>query len=113
MVFQYITDYLFLYRSGAGLYYNAGVVDLFYTTSYLIMSLGLISFYDVEVGQLALAEVKVATKDVYSQIILKIIAEQQLIVGPVALEEAAKVGSLRFSSDLSQVERPFCKIWIV
>jgi len=45
LVAQYITDYTFLYRAGVGTYYNAGPVDLMYATSFLIMSLGIISFH--------------------------------------------------------------------
>ena len=43
LVAAYITDYTFLYLVGIEEYYNAGPVDLMYTTSFLIMSLGLIS----------------------------------------------------------------------
>lgn len=44
LIVQYITDYTFLYRAGVGTYYNAGPVDLMYTTSFIIMALGIISF---------------------------------------------------------------------
>lgn len=44
LVLQYITDYTFLYRVGVGTYYNAGPVDLMYTISLLVMTLGVISF---------------------------------------------------------------------
>jgi len=43
-IFQYVTDYTFLYRALEETYYNAGPVDLMYATSFLIMSLGIISF---------------------------------------------------------------------
>lgn len=43
LVAQYITDYTFLYQAAAGTYYNAGVVDLMYATSFVIMALGLSS----------------------------------------------------------------------
>lgn len=43
LVAQYITDYTFLYTASAGTYYNGGIVDLMYVTSFTIMSLGLIS----------------------------------------------------------------------
>lgn len=42
--FQFITEYAFLYAAGEGTYYNGGINDLLYATSYTIMSLGLISF---------------------------------------------------------------------
>ena len=48
LIFQFITDYLFLYQAGAGTYYNAGFVDLMYTTSFLLMSLGILSFNNIE-----------------------------------------------------------------
>lgn len=44
LVFQYITDYVFLYQAGAGIYYNAGIVDFLYTTSFMIMAMGILSF---------------------------------------------------------------------
>lgn len=44
LIVQYVTDYTFLYRAGIGTYYNAGPVDLMYTASFMIMSLGIISF---------------------------------------------------------------------
>jgi hypothetical protein len=44
LIVQYITDYVFLYQVGVGTYYNAGLVDLLYTTSFMVMSLGIIYF---------------------------------------------------------------------
>ena len=43
LTFQYITDFTFLYRASKNTYYNGGVVDLMYATSFLIMSLVIIS----------------------------------------------------------------------
>lgn len=51
LAFQYITDFYFLYGVSLGTYYNAGPTDLMYATSFLIMSLGLISFNRVEEHQ--------------------------------------------------------------
>ena len=42
LVFQYVTDYIFLYQVGVGTYYNGGIVDLLYTTSFMIMALAII-----------------------------------------------------------------------
>lgn len=47
-IFQFITEYYFLYKAGLGLYVNGGFSDLFYATSYTIMSLGLINFSTYE-----------------------------------------------------------------
>src|SRR3989344_3665206 len=44
LVFQFITDYTFLYQVGVGTYYNAGLVDLMYTTSFMIMAIGILLF---------------------------------------------------------------------
>lgn len=44
LVFHFVTEYTFLYRAANELYYNGGVVDLMYATSFFIMSIGLISF---------------------------------------------------------------------
>lgn len=43
LVFQFITDYTFLYQAGTGTYYNGGIVDLLYATSFMIMALGILS----------------------------------------------------------------------
>ena len=43
LIFQYITDYTFLYQVGIGTYYNGGLVDLLYSTSFTIMALGIIN----------------------------------------------------------------------
>ena len=43
LIFQYVTDYTFLYRVGVGTYYNGGIVDLLYTTSFMIMALAIIN----------------------------------------------------------------------
>lgn len=44
--FQFITEYIFLYKAGLGIYNNGGFSDLMYATSYTIMSLVLISFIE-------------------------------------------------------------------
>lgn len=44
LILQNITDNTFLYQFGAGTYYNAGINDLMFATSFAIMSLGLVSF---------------------------------------------------------------------
>lgn len=44
LIVQNITDNTFLYQAGAGTYYNAGINDLMFATSFTIMSLGLIMF---------------------------------------------------------------------
>lgn len=43
LVAQYVTDYTFLYMAANGSYYNGGIVDLMYATSFLITSIGLIN----------------------------------------------------------------------
>lgn len=43
-VFQFLTEYAFLYTAGKQTYVNGGWNDIMYATSYMIMSLGLISF---------------------------------------------------------------------
>ena len=44
--FQFVTEYLFLYKAGNGTYVNGGLTDLMYASSYLIMGLGLVAFRD-------------------------------------------------------------------
>lgn len=41
---EYITDYTFLYQFSAGTYYNAGINDLMFATTFMLMAIGLISF---------------------------------------------------------------------
>lgn len=43
LIFQFITEYTFIYTAATGTYYNAGPVDLMYMTSFAIMSIGLVS----------------------------------------------------------------------
>lgn len=90
LVFQYITDYLFLYQSGAGTYYNGGVVDLLYTTSFMIMALVIVQFSFTNGNRKSLSiPTLTITEDmaILDQILIKIIKEQEFIVGPVAWEE--------------------------
>lgn len=51
LVFQFITDYTFLYQAGTGTYYNAGIVDLLYTTSFMLMVLGILSLGSIGEGK--------------------------------------------------------------
>lgn len=44
LIFEYITEYLFLYQAGLDVYYNGGVIDLLFATSSLIMTLGILQF---------------------------------------------------------------------
>lgn len=44
LAFQYLTDFSFLFQASRGEYFNGGFIDLMYATSFLIMSLSLISF---------------------------------------------------------------------
>lgn len=46
--FQFLTEYVFLYRTGLDLYINGGFSDLMYATSYAIMAIGIISFKEYE-----------------------------------------------------------------
>lgn len=48
LVFQYITEFTFLYTAGLELYYNASFVDLMYATAYFLMTLGLLSFARID-----------------------------------------------------------------
>lgn len=47
LILQYITDYIFLYQVGTETYYNAGLVDLLYTTSFMVMALAIIQLDSV------------------------------------------------------------------
>lgn len=47
LFFQYITDYIFLYKAADGTYFNGGFTDLMYATSFTIMAIGLISFKEL------------------------------------------------------------------
>lgn len=42
-IVQFLTDYIFLYTVSRGLYYNAGVVDLMYATSFAVYSIALLN----------------------------------------------------------------------
>jgi len=44
LIVQNITDNTFLYQAGAGIYYNAGINDFMFATSFTVMSIALIMF---------------------------------------------------------------------
>ncbi len=44
LVFQYISDYIFLYQSSLGTYIGGGYVDYLYALSYFLMAISLIGF---------------------------------------------------------------------
>lgn len=48
LIFEFITGMTFLFQVGVGTYYNAGLPDLMWTTSFTVMSLGLISFLNYD-----------------------------------------------------------------
>lgn len=48
LVFQFITEFTFLYTAAQGLYFNASFVDLMYATSYFLMTLAILSFRFIE-----------------------------------------------------------------
>lgn len=45
---EYITDFTFLYQYADGTYYNAGINDLMFATTFTLMAIGLISFESYE-----------------------------------------------------------------
>ncbi len=47
-IFEFITGMTFLYQAAIGTYYNGGINDLMFTTSFTIMSIGLIAFRSYE-----------------------------------------------------------------
>ena len=71
-VTQYVADYNFLSQASSGTWVNGGYGDYLYFVAYFIMTLGLISFYDPNLGKLVFAPIVSATQDIYSKIILKI-----------------------------------------
>ncbi len=101
---QYLADYNFLFQSSRGTWLNGGYGDYLYFLSYFMMTLGLISFYDRRLERLAPSRVLSPTTDIYSRIVLKIIAEQREVIGPLALSEASKVENLKVSPDLKAVQ---------
>ncbi len=48
LIFQFITEFTFLYTSATGTYYNASFVDLMYAASYFLMTLALLSYRHIE-----------------------------------------------------------------
>ncbi len=104
LIFQYVTDYLFLYQVGAGTYYNGGIVDLLYASSFMIMALGIIQFGVITNNVKSQNEVNSdefkdlvgnSTTNILTQIILAIIKRQEKVAGAIAWEEAKSVEGLR------------------
>jgi len=48
LVFEYVTEYTFLYRAGLELYYNADFTDLMFAFSAFVMTIGLFQFSSLE-----------------------------------------------------------------
>lgn len=105
LIFQYITDYTFLYQVATGTYYNGGIVDLLYTTSFVIMTLAIIqlgsSVENIKSDGLmespntgGLNVGLVGTVPILNQIILAIIKRQERVAGQIAWEEAKEVPEL-------------------
>lgn len=54
-----------------------------------------------------------ATMDVYEQIAVKIIAGQEAIIGPVAIEQAQRVSGLKVNWDKKEVEVSGNKVKVI
>ncbi len=48
LVMEYITEFTFFYQAATGSYYNAGINDLMFTTSFTLMAVGLMLFKNYE-----------------------------------------------------------------
>jgi hypothetical protein len=92
LVFQYASDYTFLYVSNKGIYTPGGFIDLMYMTSYFAMSFCLINFQETFELLKTVSEPIAAVT--LSEIAVRIIRAQESIIGPLAWDQARTVPGL-------------------
>ncbi|MCX6757631.1 MAG: hypothetical protein NTZ44_01990 [Candidatus Nomurabacteria bacterium] len=102
LVFQYISDFTFLYQANAGTWYVGGMNDFLYAISYFLMALALINLGTVfkkissdDLSSVNNAEVGVLNlNELFNKIIVEIIYRQERVAGQIAWETAMKVSGL-------------------
>ena len=104
LIFQYVSDFTFLYQANAGTWYVGGMNDFLYAVSYFVMALAIIYIGTVsqkikgENTSLATDNTLVAgqtdAEKILNQIVVEIIQRQDRIAGQIAWEEAKKVSGL-------------------
>lgn len=105
LVFQYGSDFMFLYQYSAGTWYVGGINDFLYLVSYFLMTVALV-YLDHAFTQIKSEESDVlsdeskkfigaSTGTILNQIILAIIRRQEKVAGAIAWEEAKNVNGLR------------------
>lgn len=106
LFFQFLCDYLFLYQESHGLWHVGGFNDFTYLTSYFLMTLALLQLSNKSIKQLILPGIKnknrtipLQTEDVFAQLALKIITEEEKIIGTVAWDLAFGVEGLLVDTD--------------
>lgn len=125
----YMSDFIFVFTTTQGIYYNGHFVDFLYTTSMFILSLGVISLdakrmlIDNVVNNIKHDEptqiVRVTNADnserdlILKEIILTIIKRQKKIAGQVAWEEAKNVSGIKMideQRELIEIEGDLKKV---
>jgi hypothetical protein len=114
---QFVADYTFLYMALQGTYVNGGMTDFLYSIALFAMPVALINFNKVLYSfkselnhNQVITETNTnsienqASLKIYSEIINKIIIDQEKIIGPLAIEYAKSVGGLSVSGTVNQLE---------
>lgn len=106
LFFQFLCDYTFLYQSSRGLWHVGGFNDFMYLTSYFLMTLALLQLSNKSIKQLVLPNIKnknrsipLQTEDVFAKLAVKIITEEEKVIGTVAWDLAFGVDGLLVDTD--------------
>ncbi len=105
LVFQYGSDFMFLYQYNNGTWYVGGINDFLYFSSYFLMTVALV-YLDYIFSQIKSEESNIldsgskeylgaSTSTILNQIILAIIKKQEKVAGAIAWEEAKEIPGLR------------------
>ncbi len=105
LVFQYFSDFMFLYQYSEGTWYVGGINDFMYLVSYFLMTVALV-YLDYTFTKIKSDESDVLAPEskeyvgksvgaILNQIILAIIKRQEKVAGAIAWEEAKAVPGLR------------------
>lgn len=93
LIVQYVADYNFLYQASKLTWVNGGYGDYIYLVAYFTMAVALIEL-DSVFGKIKTQVQSMDNRALSPQLALRIIKVQELIIGPMAWEEAKSVEGL-------------------
>jgi dCTP diphosphatase len=94
LAFMFISDFTFSYTTTLGTFYNGDFGDLFFTFGAFLLTFGVLGFTKVQVLRKSAFFFYPRGPGTYEQIAVRIIKEQEAILGPVAWAEAIRIPGL-------------------